>query len=108
MREAHITYNKQKKVITIDQRGSKGELGARHHASYLYLAYHCSPDRTAHELGYRDTTMLYLYYRELVTQEEAQKFWSIKPEFRSYVWGDPAMRCLLHITSLEKMTQKTL
>ena len=79
MREAHITYNKQKKVITIDQRGSKGELGARHHEQYPYAAYHCSPERTAHELGYRGTTMRYRHYRELVTQEEAQKFWSIKP-----------------------------
>ena len=51
----------------------------RHTYASYHLAYHCSSDRTAHELGNRDTTMLYRHYRELVTEEDAQKFWSIKP-----------------------------
>ena len=73
--------NKRKRLQTIREaaRVNWGQDIMRHTYASYHLAYHCSPDRTAHELGHRDTTMLYRHYRELVTQEDAQKFWSIKP-----------------------------
>lgn len=52
----------------------------RHTFASYHLARWCSPDQTAHELGHRDTTMLYRHYRELVTQLDARKFWSIRPK----------------------------
>ena len=52
----------------------------RHTFASYHLAYHGSPDRTAHELGHRDTNMLFRHYRQLVTKEEAEKFWAIRPE----------------------------
>ncbi len=52
----------------------------RHTFASYHLAYHGSPDRTAHELGHRDTNMLFRHYRQLVTKEEAEKFWDIRPE----------------------------
>ena len=51
----------------------------RHTFASYHLAMHCSPDKTAHELGHRDTTMLYRHYRELVPNSDAKLFWEIKP-----------------------------
>ena len=51
----------------------------RHTFASYHLAMHCSPDKTAHELGHRDTTMLYRHYRELVPNSDAKLFWDIKP-----------------------------
>ena len=52
----------------------------RHSFASYHLAYHGSPDRTAHELGHRDTSMLFAHYRELVTREAAQRYWAIRPQ----------------------------
>ena len=52
----------------------------RHSFASYHLAYHGSPDRTAHELGHRDTQMLYRHYRQLVTREAAETFWAIRPQ----------------------------
>ena len=52
----------------------------RHTFASYHLARWCSPDQTAHELGHRDTNMLYRHYRELVTQLDAREFWSIRPK----------------------------
>jgi integrase len=51
----------------------------RHTFASYHLAYHGSPDKTAHELGHRDTQMLYRHYRQLVTREAAEAFWAIWP-----------------------------
>ncbi|MDP7012818.1 MAG: hypothetical protein QF927_02430 [Verrucomicrobiota bacterium] len=51
----------------------------RHSFASYHLAYHGSPDRTAHELGHRDTQMLFRHYRQLVTREAAEAFWAIRP-----------------------------
>ncbi|SVD43360.1 uncharacterized protein METZ01_LOCUS396214, partial [marine metagenome] len=40
---------------------------------------HGSADRTAHELGHRDTKMLFGHYRELVSRNHAAQFWDISP-----------------------------
>jgi len=52
----------------------------RHSFASYHLAFHCSPDKTSHELGHRDTSMLYRHYRELVSKSEAEIFWQIKPD----------------------------
>ena len=52
----------------------------RHTFASYHLAYHGSPDRTAHELGHRNTQMLYRHYRQVVTREDAEKFWAIWPQ----------------------------
>ncbi len=52
----------------------------RHSFASYHLAYHGSPDKTAHELGHRDTQMLYRHYRQLVTREAAEGFWAIWPQ----------------------------
>jgi integrase len=53
--------------------------GLRHSfASYRLAAIHDAP-RVASELGHTSPTMLYSVYRELVLQEEAQRYWKIAP-----------------------------
>jgi integrase len=51
----------------------------RHSFASYHLAMHTSADKTALELGHRDSKMLFAHYRELVTQEAAQAYWSIRP-----------------------------
>jgi integrase len=51
----------------------------RHTFASYHLAQHGSPDKTAHELGHRDTAMLYRHYRQLVTKEAAGEFWAVCP-----------------------------
>ena len=73
--------NKRKRLEAIRERADMrwGHDIMRHTFASYHLARWCSPDQTAHELGHRDTRMLYRHYRELVTSEEAKKFWAIKP-----------------------------
>ncbi len=52
----------------------------RHSFASYHLAMHGSADKTATQLGHRSTEMLFEHYRELVTKEDAQKFWAILPE----------------------------
>jgi integrase len=51
----------------------------RHSYASYHLAFHQSADKTALEMGHRDTPMLFRHYRELVTKEEAQAYWKIEP-----------------------------
>ena len=51
----------------------------RHSFASYHLAMHSSADKTAFELGHRDSKMLFAHYRELVTQEAAQSYWAIRP-----------------------------
>jgi integrase len=51
----------------------------RHSFASYHLAMHTSADKTTLELGHRDSKMLFAHYRELVTQEAAQAYWSIRP-----------------------------
>ena len=73
--------NKRKRLQAV-REAAKVDWGQdimRHTYASYHLAYHGSPDRTAHELGHRDTNMLYKHYRQLVTKDEAEAFWAIKP-----------------------------
>ena len=73
--------NRQKRLEAIRRTADVtwGHDIMRHTFASYHLAYHGSPDRTAHELGHRDTNMLFRHYRQLVTKEDAEKFWAICP-----------------------------
>jgi integrase len=47
-------------------------------ASYRYAATQDAP-LTAHDLGHSGTQLLYQHYRELVTPEEAERYWKLEP-----------------------------
>jgi integrase len=51
----------------------------RHSYASYHLAHFCSADKTALEMGHRDTNMLFRHYRQLVTMEAAEGFWAIRP-----------------------------
>jgi len=51
----------------------------RHTYASYHLAYHQSADKTALEMGHRDTQMLFRHYRSVVTKDEAANFWKIEP-----------------------------
>ena len=51
----------------------------RHTFASYHLAMFRSAEKTALELGHRDTTMLFSHYRELVQIADAEEYWSIKP-----------------------------
>ena len=52
----------------------------RHSYASYHLALHQSADKTALEMGHRDTNMLFRHYRELVTKEAAIGYWNIGPK----------------------------
>ena len=73
--------NKPKRLSSILQKAGlewKPDIMRHSYASY-HLAFHQSADKTALEMGHRDTQMLFRHYRELVTKEEAQAYWTIEP-----------------------------
>ena len=73
--------NKPKRLSRILEKARlkwKPDIMRHSYASY-HLAFHQSADKTALEMGHRDTQMLFRHYRELVTKEEAQAYWSIEP-----------------------------
>ena len=51
----------------------------RHSFASYHLALHQSADKTAFELGHRDSKMLIAHYRELVSFEAAKAYWNITP-----------------------------
>lgn len=57
----------------------------RHSFASYHLVMHGDQNRTALELGHRDTDLLYRHYRGLVTHEEAEKYWSILPKHEANV-----------------------
>ena len=73
--------NKPKRLSRILQKSGlewKPDIMRHSYASY-HLALHQSADKTALEMGHRDTQMLFRHYRELVTKEEAKAYWKIEP-----------------------------
>jgi integrase len=51
----------------------------RHSFASYHLAMQQSADKTATEMGHYSTDMLFKHYRELVTKEDAERFWAIMP-----------------------------
>ena len=73
--------NKRKRLTALVAKcGLKWQQDIMRHtfASY-HLAMFRSAEKTALELGHRDTTMLFSHYRELVQIADAEEYWSIKP-----------------------------
>ena len=74
--------NKRKRLEAIREAAmvNWGHDIMRHTFASYHLAHYCSPDKTAHELGHRDTKMLYRHYRRVVSRNCASEFWSIQPQ----------------------------
>jgi len=73
--------NKRKRLARVVQiAGLKWKPDIMRHsfASY-HLAYLQSADKTALEMGHRDTQMLFRHYRELVKYEDSKQYWDIRP-----------------------------
>jgi integrase len=51
----------------------------RHSFASYHLAHFQDAAATALQMGHTTTTMLFEHYREIVTREQAAKFWSIRP-----------------------------
>ena len=51
----------------------------RHSYGSYHLAMHDNAALTSLQMGHRDTDVLFEHYRDLVTREDAQKFWEIVP-----------------------------
>lgn len=52
----------------------------RHSYGSYHLAMHDNAALTSLQMGHRDTDVLFEHYRDLVTREDAGKYWSIMPE----------------------------
>jgi integrase len=53
--------------------------GLRHSFASYYLSHFKDAARLALELGHTDQELLFRYYRELVTPEQAAKWWDTGP-----------------------------
>jgi len=75
------TKNKRRRKLALTNAANIGWYTdvMRHSFASYHLAFHESADKTALEMGHRDTRMLFRHYRELVTREEAVEFWKIYP-----------------------------
>ena len=67
------------KVIRLAKIENWPHNAMRHCFASYYLAMHQDQNKTALQLGHRDTNLLYNHYRNLVTKADAEKYWSIKP-----------------------------
>jgi integrase len=56
--------------------------GLRHSFASYHLALHQNAAETSLHLGHASPAMLFEHYRELVTKEEALRYWSIRPANR--------------------------
>ena len=54
----------------------------RHCYASYHLARHENQDKTALQMGHRNTDVLFNHYRNLVTKTEARDFWGILPPTR--------------------------
>jgi hypothetical protein len=51
----------------------------RHSFGSYYLALHEDAPRTALQMGHLQTAVLFNHYRDLVSREDAEAFWSLVP-----------------------------
>jgi integrase len=54
--------------------------GLRHSYASYHLAFHQNAAALALQMGYTSQTMIFSNYREVVTPEEAERYWKISPE----------------------------
>ena len=57
----------------------------RHCFATFYLMKTNDQNKTALQLGHRDTSLLFNHYRALATHEDAERFWNIRPEIQDNV-----------------------
>ena len=78
--ETPLKNKRRRKLAIIKAAGLNWAHDIMRHS---YASYHLtqfeSADKTALEMGHRDTQMLFRHYRELVTKEEAHAYWAIEP-----------------------------
>jgi integrase len=74
--------NYQKRMQRLRERAKINypQNSARHCFSSYHIACHRDAAQTAFMLGHPNPALLYRTYRELVTFEEAEKFWDIVPD----------------------------
>ena len=60
--------------------GRKRDNDLRHSFASYHLALHGDAAKTALQLGHGDTGMLFKHYRELVTKDDAEAYFSVKPD----------------------------
>lgn len=78
--ESSVQKSKNGKRVWVRVPGDKWPHDClRHCFGSYHLAMHGSADKTALQMGHRSTDMLFRHYRELVTKEEAERFWGIRP-----------------------------
>lgn len=57
--------------------------GLRHSFGSYHVAMHQDAGKTAFEMGHLNTAILYNHYRDLVSKQEAEKYWAIMPQVTS-------------------------
>jgi integrase len=57
--------------------------GLRHSFASYHLAKHNDAARLALDMGHTATKMIFAHYRDVVTPEEAERYWSIFPQARA-------------------------
>jgi integrase/ribosomal protein L35 len=57
----------------------------RHCYATFYLLKTDDANKTALQLGHRDTSLLFNHYRALATREDAKRFWAIRPKDKTGV-----------------------
>lgn len=61
----------------------------RHCFATFYLLKTDDANKTALQLGHRDTDLLFNHYRGLATREDSERFWAIRPEGKGGVIAFP-------------------
>lgn len=56
------------------------ENGLRHSFASYHLAQFNNSDSTAYQMGHRSTELVHRYYKALVSKNEAEKYWNLRPE----------------------------
>ena len=54
--------------------------GLRHSFGSYHLAKHGDANKTATQMGHRDSDVVHNHYKALVLNSEVEKFWGLKPE----------------------------
>ena len=62
----------------------------RHSYASYHLAHHENAALTSLQLGHRDSGLLFNNYRDLVTREDAARFWKISPSQEANIILMPA------------------
>jgi len=77
---ADITFRRARAKIVREARLSKWiSDGLRHSFGSYHVAMHGDAGKTAFEMGHLNAELLYEHYRELVSENDAKRYWNIHP-----------------------------